>query len=187
MVEWRDIPGYEGLYQASNEGEIRTAPGKVTSNKRYPHRVWKTRVLKQKVQKRQDGRSDARVGLWKDGNEKTWLVARLVGLSWCDGFAKDMTINHINGNSLDNRAENLEWVSISENIKKGREIGLYAATQKALILNNGGVAFRFESMAEASRYLGWNSGYIDNCLRKHRAIKDRFGNVYSIQFEREVN
>ena len=63
MDKWKDIPGYERLYQASNQGIIRTAPGKTTSNARYEKRVWKTRVMK--------GRGKSlvgwRVGLWKDG------------------------------------------------------------------------------------------------------------------------
>lgn len=43
---WKDIPNYEGIYQASNLGRIRTAPNKTTSNKRYGKRVWAVRVLK---------------------------------------------------------------------------------------------------------------------------------------------
>ena len=187
MEEWRDIPGYEGIYQASNIGRIRSVPGKITSNKRFGRRIWKTRVLKPKFQKRKNGRVDARVHLYKDGANRTWLVARLVGLTWCPGFSKDMTINHINGNPSDNRVENLEWVSRTENIQKGFTTGLYAKTQKAVCLITENTSLCFNSMAEASRYLGWNSGYINNCLRKNRAVRDQFGNVYEIHFEKDVN
>lgn len=180
MEQWRDIPGYEGIYQASNNGLIRSAPGKVTSNSRFSHRVWKCRILSQKLQRQNNGRMDARVSLWKDGKEKTMLVARLVGLAWCEGFADGMTINHINGNSLDNRADNLEWVSIAENIQKGFATGLFSRCQKPVVLSDGFKDFCFDSMAEASRFLGWNNGYINNCLRKNRAIKDRYGVVYAI-------
>lgn len=182
MEQWRDIPGYEGIYQASKDGEIRTAPGKVTSNKRYAHRVWKTRVMKQKVQHRKYGRSDAKVSLWKDGKEKTLLVARLVGLAWCDGYTEGMTINHINGNSLDNRAENLEWVPIAENIRKGFDTGLFANMQKSVVLRCDADEFRFNSMAEASRFLNRNKGYIHNCLRQNRRILDADGKQYEICF-----
>ena len=168
-------------------GNIRTCEGKTTYTEWHGLRLWKQRVLKQKHHKNSHGRSDARVTLWKDGREKTWLVARLVGLAWCDGFSEGMTINHINGNHLDNRADNLEWISIAENIQKGFSAGLFSNIQKPVVLNDGVKEFCFESMAEASRFLGWNNGYIYNCLRKHRFIKDRFGNVYSIQFEKEVN
>lgn len=48
---WKDIPGYEGLYQASNLGRIRSAPGKTTSSARYKVRVWKVRIIKAKTER----------------------------------------------------------------------------------------------------------------------------------------
>lgn len=125
MVNWRDIPGYEGLYQASNLGQIRTCEGKITSNARYGKRVWKQRIMKQKLCKNAKGRIDARVILWKDGKERTWLVSRLVALTWCDGYADGLTVNHINGNTLDNSAVNLEWITRKANIQHGFKTGLY--------------------------------------------------------------
>lgn len=68
--EWKDIPGYEGLYQASTLGRIRTCEGKTTSSARFEKRVWKQRIMKQKLNKNRKGRIDARVCLWKDGKEK---------------------------------------------------------------------------------------------------------------------
>lgn len=184
MEEWRDIPGYEGIYQASNLGNIRTCEGKTTYTERHGFRHWKQRTIKQKISRNRYGRYDARVNLWKDGKEKTWLVARLVGLAWCDSFCEGMTINHINGKTLDNRSVNLEWVSITENIQKGYAAGLFAKCQKPVLIKGKNTSFVFESMAEASRFLGWNSGYIDNCIRKNRTIKDRFGNEYELHFLR---
>lgn len=186
MEQWLDIPGYEGLYQASNMGNIRTCEGKTTYTARHGDRHWKQRVLKQKFNKNKYGRTDARVCLWKDGKAKTWLVARLVGLAWCAGYADEMTINHINGNTLDNRAENLEWVKLSENIKKGYETGLFASLQIPIMLKCCESEFSFASMAEAGRFLGRNNGYVHNCLRCNRPIKDADGNVYRIYFLKEV-
>ena len=67
----------------------------------------------------------ARVSLWKDRKEKTWLVARLVALTWCDGYADGLTVNHKNGNPLDNSAQNLEWMTRAANIQHGFKNGLY--------------------------------------------------------------
>ena len=125
MEEWKDIPGYEGLYQASTQGQIRTCEGKVTSNARYGKRVWKQRILKQKCCQNAKGRSDLRVELWKGNSHKTWLVSRLIAMTWCDGYRDGWTVNHINGNPMDNRAENLEWLSLGDNIRHGFAIGLY--------------------------------------------------------------
>ena len=73
---WKDIPGYEGIYQASSFGRIRTAPGKTTSNARYDSRVWKSRIMRFKVQGK-GGRKDARVELWKGGEHATFLLLKV--------------------------------------------------------------------------------------------------------------
>ena len=125
MEEWKDIPGYEGLYQASNTGEIRTCAGKITSNARYGQRVWKQRIMKQKYSIGKNGRRDFRVELWKDGQHRTWLVSRLVALTWCEGYQDGWTVNHKNGDPKDNRADNLEWLSHGDNIRHGFATGLY--------------------------------------------------------------
>lgn len=125
MEQWKDIPGYESLYQASTQGRIRTCEGKITSSARSKKRVWKQRILKQKFCKNRKGRTDARVSLWKDGHEKTWLVSRLVALTWCEGYADGMTVNHINGDALDNSSKNLEWLTRAANIQHGFRTGLY--------------------------------------------------------------
>lgn len=130
IEEWLDIPGYEGIYQASNTGLIRSKPGKTTYTERHGVRHWKTRVLVQKYQMRTSGKRDAKVILWKDGKEKTYLVARLVAMTWCPGYADGLTVNHIDGNPENNSCSNLEWVTKAENIKKGFADGLYSNRNK---------------------------------------------------------
>ncbi len=181
MEQWRDIPGYEGIYQASNMGNIRTCEDKTTYTERHGVRHWKQRVLKQKRSENRRGRVDARVMLWKNGIEKTWLVARLVGLSWCSGYADGMTINHINGNTIDNRAENLEWVTLAENVKKGYETGLFANCQHPIQIVCDECTLIFESKAAASRFLGRNSGYVSNVLKIGRPITAADGKQYTIK------
>ena len=168
MERWKDIPGFEGLYQASDQGNIRTCAGKTTSNALYPCRVWKQRVLKQKFQYRNKGtKQDARVCLWKDNKGYTFLVSRLVAMTWCPGYADGATVNHIDGNPLNNCVENLEWVSLAENIRKGFEAGFFKNSQIAVELHDEkGNRLPFSSLAEASRYLGRNHGYVSNMLHR---------------------
>ncbi len=164
MEQWKDIPGYEGLYQASFQGRIRTAPGKTTRNARFEKRVWKTRVMKGR------GKTSTgwRVGLWKDGEHKDWLVARLVAITWVPGYAEGLTVNHKNGDRFDNRVENLEWLTLADNIRHGYETGLYSSIQKRVLLydHQSGKQKSFDSMAEASRFLGKSNGYVSNAISK---------------------
>ena len=133
METWRDIPEYEGLYEASTLGRIRTKAGKTTHTQRHGVRHWKQRVLKQKLCRNKKGRIDARVELWKNGAHHTFLVSRLVAMAWVDGYSPELTVNHRDGNPLNNRIENLEWLTFSANIKHGFESGLYF-TQKPVRL-----------------------------------------------------
>jgi len=121
---WKPIPNYEGLYEASSIGRIRTAEGKTTHTAWHGNRVWKQRVLKQKWCTGRRGRLDARVDLWKDGKPKTHLVSRLVCAAF-HGDRPDMTVDHIDCNPANNCADNLEWVTLAENIRRGFKNGCY--------------------------------------------------------------
>lgn len=164
--QWKDIPGYEGIYQASTLGRIRTCEGKATSNARYSTRIWKQRIIKQKYQARNhksNRKRDARVCLWKDGKGKTFLVSRLIAITWCDGYSEGLTVNHIDGNPENNNASNLEWVTLRRNVQKGFEDGLFPQYSCVIIESNGDEK-HFRSYAEAGRYIGKNAGFISYAL-----------------------
>lgn len=180
-ILWKDIPGFEGIYQASNTGNIRTKPGKVTSNKRYARREWKTRVLKVKYLKGR--RRDARVTLWKDGKVSDHLVSRLVARAWVDGYAPGLTVNHIDGNPENNASSNLEWITLAENVRKGYEAGLFAKCQNPITLVKEDTSTRFDSMAQASRFLRRNKGYVHNCIRTGRNPSSADGTTYTVELE----
>lgn len=163
---WKPIPGYEGIYDASSWGRIRSTPGKTTANALYAKRVWQTRVLKTK-QPINAKRHDKRVTLWKDGRDKDYLVARLVASAFLGAPKDGMTVNHKNGDYFDNRPDNLEWVTKAENIRHGFETGLYSScTREVSLINENGECCHFRSLSEASVYLGRNKGYI--CTKHKR-------------------
>jgi hypothetical protein len=172
---WKDIPNYEGIYQASNLGRIRTAPNKKTFSRRNGVRYWKIRVLKGRGDNAKTG---SRVSLWKDGKVKDWLVARLVAITFLGQPSKDAnTVNHINGNRLDNNINNLEWLSLADNIRHAFDTGLMP--QRKIMLINKDCEMVFRSMSAASKHIGRNSGYISFCIKNNRNIRDINNNLYN--------
>lgn len=181
MEHWKPIFGYEGIYEASDLGRIRTAEGKTTKNTRFPVRKWKQRVLRAKTEIRKNGKhSDLRVNLWKDGKEKTLLVSRLVAMTWCQGFEEGMTVNHKDGNPLNNKPDNLEWISLKENIRHSFETGIATNQKQIKLISSDGDIKSFPSYAAASRHIGRSNGYVSYCLERNRNIYDVNGNVYSV-------
>lgn len=187
MEEWKPIPGYEGLYEASNTGRIRTSEGKTTSNAQYDKRVWKQRIMKPK-HPRNKSRQDGRISLWKDGTQKDYLVSRLIATAWLGVPAPGMTVNHKNGNWQDNRPENLEWISLRENIQHGFQTGLYSSIQKGVVLYaDSGEFIEFPSMSRADDFLGRTTGYVS--LAKSRGYLARSaitGEKYHIELKMEA-
>lgn len=174
MEVWKDIPGYEGIYQASTLGNIRTVEGKTTSNKRCATRHWKSRILKGRGDHYSTGK---RVSLWKDGEVKDALVARVVASTFLGVPPEGFTVNHIDGNRLNNHIDNLEWLSLADNIRHGFATGLYPT--KKVILQKEDNLLEFVSMSECDKFLRRSKGYTSNSLKKRSTLFDADGNKYS--------
>lgn len=99
--QWKWVSGYEGLYLVSNYGAVMGLPRKTFHGHQMKQRKSKSGYM--------------RVGLFKDGEKKTHSVHRLVAIAFVPNKNGKQEVNHINGDKADNRAENLEWVTRSEN------------------------------------------------------------------------
>lgn len=154
---WKDVVGYEGRYQVSNQGNMKSIRYLKTKD---------TYSIKQLKPKRNwDGY--LRIQLWKDCKAVYVSIHRLVAQSFIDNPEDKPFVNHKNGIKDDNRVENLEWVSQKENIQHAWETGLAKSpfnngNSKAIDqydLNNNYLK-TFPSTMEIERQLKINHSYI---------------------------
>ena len=124
---FKDISGYEGLYQISNTGIVKSLPKSDGNGNRE-------RNLKYEIIKR-NHTSYQRVTLSKNGIVKRFQVHRLVAEAFIDNPEQKPFINHIDSNGLNNHISNLEWCTASENMKhsadKGRQDNIRVLGGKA--------------------------------------------------------
>ena len=120
MAEWRDVVGYEGLYQVSDGGHVRSLD-RVVPHARNVHRHIKGQYIRPSINRA----GYFKVGLSRDGCRDTQMVHRLVAKAFLCQAAVDSTeVNHKSGNKLDNRVCNLEWVTPSQNMRHAFATGL---------------------------------------------------------------
>ena len=106
---WKPVKDFEGLYEVSNLGRVKSLPKMSGSCTR------KERILASKNRLTKDGY--ARVSLNDNGRRKEWRVCRLVATHFIDNPLGKPTVNHKNGIKTDDRVENLEWATREENMK----------------------------------------------------------------------
>ena len=106
--EWRDILNYEGLYQVSNLGRVKSLP------KKSGNRTLEESILSQSIDK-----GYARVSLHKDKVIKNFLVHRLVAYAFLDNPNECTQVNHKDENKLNNNVNNLEWCNAEYNMNYG--------------------------------------------------------------------
>lgn len=167
---WKPIPNYTDSYEASSLGRIRTKEGKTTYTQKHGIRHWKQRVLKYKCSNDNAYKSGYKVDLWNNGEPKTFLVARLVASTFLKDylFNDKITVNHIDGNRLNNKIENLEWCTLGENIKKGFEENLYFQKKIKLINKKTNEEKIFRSLSQAGIYAKKNKGYFSCQIKRQK-------------------
>lgn len=118
---WKDIPEYEGLYQVSNLGRVKSLPRTIVRSDGRKQLV-KERILKGRL----GTTGYFTVGLYKDKKQKTHKVHKLVAIAFLghepNGF-NGLIVDHLDNNRLNNKLENLQLITTRENNSKDKKGG----------------------------------------------------------------
>jgi len=166
---WRDVIGYEGLYQVSNLGNVKSL------NYRYQ----KTERI---IKPRDAGRGYYKVMLYKDCKHEERLVHRLVAQAFVPNPENKHHVHHLDGIRNNNRADNLQWVTGSEHgIIDGRGDRLNMRRPVCQFDLKGNLIAEFPSAWEAQRQTGiWQQNISHCCLGKYH-LKTAGGFVWKFK------
>lgn len=129
------------------------------------------------------------VTLLINGSQKRMRVHRLVAETYIENPENKPYVNHINGKRDDNRVENLEWVTASENTQHAVRIGLMNNGRKRAVIQyslDGEKMMTFESASEAARQTGGSQSKITMCCRKQRQTANDYQWRYADDLDQNV-
>lgn len=181
---WKDVPGYEGIYEVSTRGQVKTVPGKVTIRRIRGHeqvRHWNGRILKQKT----DKNGYKRVTLWRNKCGKDYLVHRLVCLAFIPNPKRLPDVNHKDGNPSNNNLTNLEWITPRGNLIHAFKHRLNKSPDPVVLVDPETEKTKyFMSKADASKFLGKSHGYFHEAIKRGETEVDGY-EVFTLAGKKE--
>ena len=172
MVEvWKDVVGYEGKYQVSNFGKVRSIDRIDASGKKR-----KGRYLKSCKDK--DGYLYVCLS---DGNVTTRKIHKLVAESFIGVCPTGYQVNHKDENKTNNRIENLEYVTAKQNINHGTAIKRRSEKRGYTVCQlskNGNVVAKYRSLREAATNTGVDFRNIRRCCNGEKYYKTAGGFIW---------
>lgn len=182
---WKDVVGYEGLYQVSNLGRVKS----------LGHDLWhKGRIIKPHL----DGKGHyLLVGLHKDLKTKKRNIHRLVAEAFLPNPLGLPQVNHKDERKTNNMATNLEWCDASYNATYGgaRYRNIISRTRNnsfnrerpvLMMAEDRRVIKRFRSCADASRSMGVSSVTIKRCCNEREKGKNHHSCGYIFEFDKNL-
>lgn len=157
---WKSVNGYEGLYEISNFGNVKSLKRTVVDCRGF------NKTISEKVLKhRRHNHGYRYITLCRPGDYHNKLVHRLIAEHFIENPQNKPHINHINGNKADNRLENLEWCTQSENNQHAVDTGLISRTGE----KNGRAKLTPEAVKYIKEKYQWH-GYWNQ-----ERLADKFG------------
>lgn len=167
---WKDIPQYEGYYQVSNYGRVKSLKRTIVDSRGISKTV-NERILIARVKEN----GYLQVSLWRNNKGKGEYVHRLVAMAFIPNPENKPTVNHKDLDIQNNHVENLEWATYKENNAYGDRLKRQGETFKA----NGKISKRvnqydldgnfiatYRSMREAERINGICNGSVSTSIKK---------------------
>lgn len=167
---WRPVVGYEGLYEVSSHGRVKSLSRLDARGALRRERMLQPGTVTDSYQQ---------VSLRRDGEAKAFLVHRLVALAFVANPEALPIINHKNGVRADNRAENLEWCSQLQNVRhsiehlgrkpprvyRGAEHG---SSKRVQAVSAAGERLEFGNAREAAEHFGIDPSVVSRCCTGKR-------------------
>jgi len=176
--EWKPIEGYEGLYEVSNLGRVRSRDRIVV--RRTDGR---STLVPGRIMKVNHAGYYPTVGLNKGYRQKTHLVHRLVATAFLERRENETYINHLDNNPGNNRADNLEWCTQSHNIQyaydNGRKEGPHMRDVDQLSMD-GTYIKTWHGVHAAGRDLGIHGENISKVCKGERSHTGGFKWRYTV-------
>lgn len=161
---WKDVKGYEGLYRVSNMGQVKSLTR--TRKNHSKIQVVPGKILTQSVA----SNGYFTVSFCAGTVQKTICVHRIVAEAFIPNPDGKRTVNHKNGVKTDNRVENLEWATYSENLTHAHHFGLNKVFTRPVLQysKHGKFIAEHESISKAARSINKRHGCILRCCRGFR-------------------
>lgn len=158
---WKDIKEYEGLYQVSNLGNVKSLKRYVNTNG-GAKRLVKEKILKPII----DNTNYYVVSLWKNNVCQRAHIHRLVVETFISNIYHKPYVNHKDGNKLNNNVNNLEWCTPKENNLHAYTIGLNPSRRKINQYDlKGNFIKTWDSIREANNF--YKTSHISECCNNN--------------------